>query len=115
MIRVEGVVSMDSDTTRADTCQGHSEWADVHEGTTIAVSNGQGEVVATGVLQRGRPGPAGFDCAFSFVIVVPAGHGTYRFSVADHHSEHDFTESDIHKFIGLFAILGILDGGVINV
>jgi hypothetical protein len=107
-VGVRGTISLPTETASSATCQGEGEWADVHEGTTVAVKSAQGDALATGQVEPGRRGPIGRGCLFTFEVAVPAGWGTYRMAVGAHEVQPDLAETDLRLEIGITAIAGDL-------
>jgi hypothetical protein len=109
-LAVEGMLSIEADRTPSGNCQGQGQFADIHGGTSIVVRDAQGRSLATGALQPGRAGPFGTGCSFEFAITVPAGKGSYQFSIAQRVEAATFAEADMNKRIMLYYEFGELFG-----
>lgn len=65
-------------------CSGEGGFADITEGTQIAVRNGAGEVLAVGALSEGTPFSQERVCRFEFTITaVPADEAIYTITIGD--------------------------------
>jgi hypothetical protein len=109
-LAVEGMFSIEADRTPSGNCQGQGEYADIHGGTPVVVRDAQGRLLTTGALQPGRAGPFGTGCSFEFAITVPAGRGSYQFSIAKRVEAVTFAEADMNKRIMLYYEFGELFG-----
>jgi hypothetical protein len=110
VIAIQGQVSIEAERTGSDTCRGQGRYADVHGGAAINVRDAQRRPLATGTLQAGKAGPFGTGCSFEFAMTVPAGEGTYHFSVAQRSKAVAFAEADLGKRLMLYYEFGELLG-----
>lgn len=54
-------------------CIGTRGYSDIREGTQVRVLDGEGDLLATGKLERGEPGSGHYSCIFAFTVDdVPA-------------------------------------------
>jgi hypothetical protein len=107
-IDVRGTISLPTSTASSAACQGEDEWADVREGTSVTVTNVDGDKLATGRVGAGRRGPSGRGCLFTFDVKVPVGQGPYRLAVGSHDVQPDLSEAALKLEIGISGGAGDL-------